>query len=56
MAYYTIMAMPIRALELHYPMIQLLIIAISIYTLSDLGDSSKLIGSLFRTVTLCSPR
>ena len=29
---------------------------IGIYTLSDLGDSSNLIGSLPQTVTLYSPR
>ena len=33
-----------------------IIIIISIYTLSDLGDSSNLIGSLSRTMTLYSPR
>ena len=32
------------------------ILHISIYTLSDLGDSSNLIGSLSRTMTLYSPR
>ena len=31
------------------------ILHVSIYTLSDLGDSSKLIGSLSRTMTLYSP-
>ena len=31
------------------------ILHISIYTLSDLGDSSNLIGSLSRTMTLYSP-
>ena len=49
------MAKPIRALELHYPMIQFLIIEISIYTLSDLGDLSNLIGSLSRTIQQYSP-
>ena len=42
-------------LELHYPMIQFLIITISIYTLSDLGDLSNLIGSLSRTIQQYSP-
>ena len=40
------MAKPMKTLELHYPMIQFLINAISIYTLSDLGVLSNLIGSL----------
>ena len=42
-------------LELHYPMIQFLIILIRIYTLSDLGDLSNLIGSLSRTIQQYSP-
>ena len=42
-------------LELHYPMIQFLIMFISIYTLSDLGDLSNLIGSLSRTIQQYSP-
>ena len=35
---------------------RLLYVYISIYTLSDLGNSSYLIGSLSRTMTLYSPR
>ena len=31
------------------------ILSISIYTLSDLGDLSNLIGSLSRTIQQCSP-
>ena len=42
-------------LELHYPMIQFLINIFSIYTLSDLGDLSNLIGSLLRTIQQYSP-
>ena len=48
---------PIRAPELHIPMIQFLIKVISIYTLSALGDSSNLIiiGPVSSTMTLYSP-
>ena len=44
------MAKPIKTLELYYQMIQFLIIGFSIYTFSDLGDLSNLIGSLSRTI------
>ena len=46
---------PIRAPELHIPMIQFLIKVISIYTLSALGDSSNLIGPVSSTMLLYSP-
>ena len=38
------------------PLLRCMLLVISIHTLSDLGDSSNLIGSLSRTMTLYSPR
>ena len=41
---------PVRARQKHYPLFQYILNIISIYTPSDLGDLSNLIGSLSRTI------